>query len=62
MGRRKEEWLTIQQRAKVAELVKGGQVTRSAVALRFGISPKTIRNILREEQPQLTMAVGASHH
>ncbi len=48
VGRRKEEWLTSEERTKVAELVTRGQVSRSAAALRFGISPKTIRNILRE--------------
>jgi transposase len=60
VGRRKEEWLTLEQRAKVAELVMRGQVSRTAAALRFGISPKTIRNILRDVSPPgLTMSAGA---
>ncbi len=48
MGRRKFERLTDQQRAKLVELLTRGEMSKTAAAVRFGISRHTIQNIMHE--------------
>ncbi len=46
MGRRKEERLTPVQRTRIVELLQKGELSKTALAVRFGVSRSAIRKVV----------------
>jgi transposase-like protein len=49
LGRRKEERLTPGQRIRIVELLQTGELSKTALAARFGVSRSAIRKVVIQE-------------